>query len=98
MLTVASFVLDAIPQLEWLHPYLLTQHWKDFGELLRDPVSFGGSAGAVVAAPTQWSSSWRRGPASPAGRHQLSCSDAGGADDRIGGEPGEQAEQQPVGE
>lgn len=39
MLTVASIVLGQIPQLDWLHPYLLTRHWTDFGELLRDPVS-----------------------------------------------------------
>ncbi|MFB9239912.1 ABC transporter permease [Plantactinospora siamensis] len=38
MLTVANFVLDNIPQLGWLHPYLLTHHWQDFGELLRSPV------------------------------------------------------------
>ena len=54
MLTVASFVLLQIPQLDWLHPYLLTRHWQDFGELLRDPVSFGAlrpgllSAGAYI--------------------------------------------------
>jgi ABC-2 type transport system permease protein len=54
MLTVASFVLMQIPQLDWLHPYLLTRHWQDFGELLRDPVSFGAlrpgllSAGAYI--------------------------------------------------
>lgn len=40
MLSVASVVLGQVPQLDWLHPYLLTQHWRDFGELLRDPVSF----------------------------------------------------------
>jgi ABC-2 type transport system permease protein len=55
MLTVASFVLGQIPQLDWLAPYLLTDHWNDFGELLRDPVSLGGlrpgllSAGAYIA-------------------------------------------------
>jgi ABC-2 type transport system permease protein len=54
MLTVASFVLSTIPQLDWLHPYLLTRHWQDFGELLRQPVSFDAltpglaSAGAYV--------------------------------------------------
>ncbi len=42
MLTVASFILDAIPQLEWLHPYLLTHWWLTFGDLLRDPVAFDG--------------------------------------------------------
>lgn len=41
MLTMISFALDAIPQLAWLHPYLLTHWWISFGELLRDPVDLG---------------------------------------------------------
>lgn len=41
MLTVTSFVLDSIPQINWLHPYLLTHNWTAFGDLLRDPVAFG---------------------------------------------------------
>lgn len=54
MLTVASFVLDSIPQVSWLHPYLLTHNWNAFGDLLRDPVTFDGirtgllSAGAYI--------------------------------------------------
>jgi ABC-2 type transport system permease protein len=54
MLSVASVILSQIPQVDWLHPYLLTQHWQDFGELLRDPVSLGAlrpgllSAGAYI--------------------------------------------------
>lgn len=32
---VASQVVDSIPQLHALHPFLLTHHWLDFGELLR---------------------------------------------------------------
>jgi len=50
MLTVASFVLQQIPQLDWLHPYLLTRHWQDFGELLRDPVSFGALTPGLLSA------------------------------------------------
>jgi ABC-2 type transport system permease protein len=38
MLTVISFILDAIPQLHGLHPYLVSHWWMSFGELLRDPV------------------------------------------------------------
>lgn len=38
---VLSQVLDAISQLDWLHPYLLTHHWLDLGDLLRDPVPTG---------------------------------------------------------
>lgn len=54
ILTVLSFVLITIPQVDWLHPYLLTRHWEDFGELLRDPVSLSAlrpgllSAGAYI--------------------------------------------------
>lgn len=40
ILTVVSFILGTLSQLDWLHPYLLTTHWMDFGEFLRDPVSF----------------------------------------------------------
>jgi ABC-2 type transport system permease protein len=38
MLCIASFVVDTIPQLEWVHPYLLTHWWLAFGDLMRDPV------------------------------------------------------------
>jgi ABC-2 type transport system permease protein len=64
MLTVASFVLQQVPQLDWLHPYLLTRHWQDFGELLRDPVSLDAltpgllSAGAYIVVFL--SASWAR--------------------------------------
>jgi ABC-2 type transport system permease protein len=50
MLTVTSFVLLQVPQLDWLHPYLLTRHWQDFGELLRDPVSFGALTPGLLSA------------------------------------------------
>ena len=36
---IGSFILDSIPQLHWLHPYLLTHWWLAFGDLLRDPVA-----------------------------------------------------------
>jgi len=42
ILTVASFILDNIPQLDWLHPYLLTHSWLAFGDLLRDPIGWSG--------------------------------------------------------
>ena len=50
MLTVASAVLVQVPQLDWLHPYLLTRHWNDFGELLRDPVSLGALGPGLLSA------------------------------------------------
>ena len=40
VLSVVSQVLDALPQLEWLHPWLFSHYWLDFGDLLRQPVSW----------------------------------------------------------
>lgn len=40
--TVASFILDEIPQLDWLHPYLISHWWSAFGELLREPFAMDG--------------------------------------------------------
>lgn len=64
ILTVASFVLDSIPQLAWLHPYLLTHWWTSFGDLLREPVYLPDlqrgllSAGAYIAI--FWTAAWAR--------------------------------------
>jgi ABC-2 type transport system permease protein len=37
-IAVLSGVLDAIPQLHAVHPWLLTHYWLTFGDLLRSPV------------------------------------------------------------
>jgi ABC-2 type transport system permease protein len=37
-LVVLSALLDAVPQLSAIHPYLLTHNWLGFGELLRSTV------------------------------------------------------------
>jgi ABC-2 type transport system permease protein len=64
MLCISSFILDSIPQLEWLHPYLLTHWWPAFGDLLRAPVEWAGvrsglaSAGAYIVIFT--SAAWAR--------------------------------------
>jgi len=50
ILVVLSFILDTIPRLDWLHPYLLTHNWLAFGELLRDPVVFDGLRPGLVSA------------------------------------------------
>lgn len=63
VLAVISLILDALPQLHAVHPYLLTHHWLDFGELLRsDPrvhlllAGLAVQAGYVlVAASLAWS-------------------------------------------
>ncbi|XAS69662.1 ABC transporter permease subunit [Micrococcaceae bacterium Sec5.7] len=38
VLSVVSQVLDQLPQLEWLHPWLLSHYWFGFADLLRQPV------------------------------------------------------------
>ena len=38
-IAVLSFLLDAVPQLSAIHPYLLTHNWLGFGELLRSTPS-----------------------------------------------------------
>ncbi len=40
-LVVLSFLLDAVPQLSAVHPWLLTHNWLGFGELLRSQVDTG---------------------------------------------------------
>jgi ABC-2 type transport system permease protein len=48
---VGSFILDQIPQVAWLHPYLITHHWLDFADLLRSPVPLTAlEAGLATAA------------------------------------------------
>ena len=47
VLSVVSQVLDALPQLAWLHPWLFSHYWLDFADLLRQPIewsSFGDNA------------------------------------------------------
>jgi ABC-2 type transport system permease protein len=45
------YILDSIPQVSWLHPYLLTHHWLDFGDLFRDPIAWNNiTAGIYLAA------------------------------------------------
>jgi ABC-2 type transport system permease protein len=47
VLSVASQVLDQLPQLDWLHPWLFSHYWLGFADLLRQPISwdsFGSNA------------------------------------------------------
>jgi ABC-2 type transport system permease protein len=40
VLAVVAQVLDSLPQLEWLHPWLFSHYWLNFADLLRQPVDF----------------------------------------------------------
>ncbi|MGE5828375.1 MAG: ABC transporter permease [Micromonosporaceae bacterium] len=48
--SVASFIVDSIPQVSWVHPYLLTHWWLSFGDLLRDPVATDGIRHGLLSA------------------------------------------------
>ena len=37
-LAAVAQILGALPQLEWLHPWLFTHHWLGFADLLRAPI------------------------------------------------------------
>jgi ABC-2 type transport system permease protein len=50
ILTVVSYILDVIPRLEWLGPYLPTHYSMDFGELLRDPVDLSALRPGLLSA------------------------------------------------
>lgn len=64
ILTILSWILDAVPQLGWLHPWLIVHEWMAFGDLLRDPIAwehvlrglFINGAYAVVF----WLAAWAR--------------------------------------
>ena len=47
VVSVVAQILDVIPQLSWLHPWLFSHYWLGFADLLRQPIdlsSFGQNA------------------------------------------------------
>ena len=47
VLAVTAQILNQLPQLDWLHPWLFPHHWMGFADMLREPVlwtSFGENA------------------------------------------------------
>jgi ABC-2 type transport system permease protein len=40
VLAAASQIVDALPQLAAVHPWLFTHYWLGFGDLLRNPISW----------------------------------------------------------
>lgn len=62
--TISSWVLDAVPQLAWLHPWLLVHEWLSFGDLLRDPMAYGGVTRGLLVdlayALVFWLAAWAR--------------------------------------
>ncbi|TFD47743.1 ABC transporter permease [Cryobacterium frigoriphilum] len=38
VVAVTSQILDVLPQLEWLHPWLFSHYWLGFADILRQPI------------------------------------------------------------
>ena len=49
VLAVTSQVLDTVPQLDWLHPWLFSHYWLNYGDLLRDPMATDGVVRGLLA-------------------------------------------------
>jgi ABC-2 type transport system permease protein len=64
IINVLSFILDAIPQLAWLHEWLPTHWWMSFGEVLRDPIAWDALGRGVLTAGCYalvfWLAAWAR--------------------------------------
>jgi ABC-2 type transport system permease protein len=62
--STTCYILDSIPQVSWLHPYLITHHWLDFGDLFRDPIAWNNvGAGLYLAtgyAAVFFAAAWAR--------------------------------------
>jgi ABC-2 type transport system permease protein len=50
LLALGSEIADAIPQLSAIHRFLPTHYWLAFGDLMRDPVSYGGILPGLLSA------------------------------------------------
>ncbi len=48
VLSATSQILDNLPQLEWLHPWLFSHYWLGFADLLRDPISWDSFASNAI--------------------------------------------------
>ncbi len=64
LFSTASYILDSIPQVAWLHPFLITHHWVAFGDLFRSPVAWdamqSGAYLALAYAIVFWLAAWAR--------------------------------------
>jgi len=64
LFSTASYIADTVPQISWLHPYLIIHHWMAYGDLLRDPISWSqmgdGLWLALGYAVVFWLLAWAR--------------------------------------
>ena len=50
IVVILSWVLDGVPQVAWLHPWLIVHEWMSFGDFLRDPVSLDSAGRGLLVA------------------------------------------------
>lgn len=50
LLVTMMWILDGIPQLDWLHPWLLVDRWAAFGDVMREPVHWATMQSGVLVA------------------------------------------------
>ena len=64
IVTILSWIADSVPQISWLHPWLLVDGWPAFADLLRDPPFFEnvghGLAVDLGYAVVFWLLAWAR--------------------------------------
>lgn len=64
LLNVGMFILDSIPQLAWLQPWLLTHWWTAFGDFFRTPIEWSGPLQGLLTAAGYalvfWLAAWAR--------------------------------------
>lgn len=57
-------ILNALSQLDWLHPWLITHHWGAYADLLRNPMAFDGVGRGLAVfaayAVVFWLAAWAR--------------------------------------
>jgi len=64
LVNLMMIICDAVEQLSWLHPWLLTHWWTAFGDLLRDPIATTGIERGLATfgayAVVFWLLAWAR--------------------------------------
>lgn len=62
--TIVSWILDAVPQLDWLHPWLLIHEWPSLVDLVREPILWDGVLRGLwvdlAYAVVFWLAAWAR--------------------------------------
>lgn len=64
MIVIVSTILGSLPQLEWLHPWLVTNRWLAITDLIRDPIAWDGIVRGLsldaIYVVVFWSAAWAR--------------------------------------